>query len=50
MHSDIISNEPSCLGSNGKELIPMTNPGNTGFDFQGEQRSVSAHASTHEPE
>jgi len=34
------------LGFSGKELIPMTYPGNTGLDFQGEQRLASVHAST----
>jgi len=40
--------KPSCLGSSGKEFLSRTYPGNTGFDFQREQRLASAHASTHE--
>jgi len=39
--------EPSCLSSSGKELIPRTYLGNTGFDFQEKQHLACAHASTH---
>jgi len=38
------------LGSSGKELLPRTYLGNTGFNSQGEQRLASAHVSTHEPD
>jgi hypothetical protein len=34
------------LDSSGKKLLPMTYPGNTGFDSQGEQRLTSANVTT----
>jgi len=35
--------QPSCLDSSGKEFLPKTYSGNTGFESQREQRLVSAH-------
>jgi len=42
--------QSSCLGSSDKELLLRTYLENTRFDFQKEQRLISAHVSTHEPD
>jgi len=36
------------LSKGSKELLPRMYPGNTGFEFQGEQLLASVHASMHE--